>query len=73
MSFLRNALMANFQKLHSSLILRFCHHRLCPYVIFVSLICSYHSIEWFGLLEYIGSILISFESKYLADQNRSME
>jgi hypothetical protein len=39
----------------------------------VSLICSYHSIEWFGLVEYIGSILISIESKYLADQNRSME
>ena len=60
MSFLRNALM-------------FCNHGLCPYVIFVSLVCSYHSIEWFGLVEYIGSILISFESKCLADQNREME
>ena len=51
----------------------FYNHGLCPYVIFVSLICSYHSVEWFGLVEYIGSILISFESKCLADQNRSME
>ena len=51
----------------------FCHPILDPYVIFVSLICSYHSIEWFGFVEYIGSILISFESKCLADQNRSME
>ena len=51
----------------------FFNPRLCPNIIFVSFICSYHSIEWFGLVEYIGAILISFESKYLADQKRSME
>ena len=43
----------------------FCNLRLCPYVIYVSLICSYHSIEWFGLVEYIGSILTIPEPNYL--------
>jgi hypothetical protein len=62
-----------FHSFQQSKSLFFCHHGLRPYVIFVSLICSYHSNEWFGLFEYIGSILITFESNYLADQNRSME
>ena len=48
----------------------FCHHWLRLYVIFVSLIWACYCGEWFGLGEYVRSVLGGFESKYLAGQNR---
>ena len=49
------------------------NYGLCPYVIFVGLICSWHSIEWFGLVECVGDVLASVGSEYLAGKNWEME
>ena len=46
---------------------------LCGFVIFGGAIWDCYCVEWVGLVEYIGSILIRGELKCLAYRNPEME